>query len=123
MPPMSAGFTFAFFSTALVALHVASHQSSGSCSLQPGLGEAIGCSAVAVARTLPFSSQTSVLVPLVPMSMPSKWAMRGSIFAQMTKRLLIVVVLAVFAFAANVRAGDDTCLMFAARNIAKGGGN
>jgi alpha-mannosidase len=40
----------------------------------------------------------------------------------MIKRLLLV--LAVFAGVAGIaRAADDTCLMFAARNIAKGGGN
>src|SRR5262245_42440335 len=72
---MSVGLTFDFLSTALVAAQVAFHQSSGFCSLQPGLGVEIGCSAVAVARTLPSSSQTRVFVPLVPMSMPSKWAM------------------------------------------------
>ena len=46
MPPMSAGLTFAFFRTALVAAQVACHQSSGFCSDQPGLGEEIGCSAI-----------------------------------------------------------------------------
>ena len=77
MPEMSAGLTLAFFSTALVAVHVAFHQSSGFCSDQPGLGEAIGCSAIAVARTFPSSSQMSVLVPLVPMSMPRRLDMGG----------------------------------------------
>src|SRR5690242_7438219 len=75
MPLMSGGLTFAFFKTAFVALHVADHQSSGFCSDQPGLGELIACSAMAVARTFPRSSQMSVLVPLVPMSMPSRYAM------------------------------------------------
>src|SRR5438128_1096272 len=96
MPPTSAGFTFAFFNTALVALHVAAHQSSGFCSLQPGLGDEIGCSAVAVARTWPSSSQMSVLVPLVPMSMPSKWGMVESIFwrNENVRRGVILSVLA-----------------------------
>src|SRR4051794_15262181 len=37
----------------------------------------MGCSTMAVASTLPSSSQIRVLVPLVPMSMPSKCAMPG----------------------------------------------
>jgi hypothetical protein len=74
---MSPAFSFDFFKTALVALHAADHQSTGFCSDQPGLGEEIGCSAIAVARTLPFWSQIKVFVPLVPMSIPSRWAMRG----------------------------------------------
>ena len=75
MPPMSAGRSLAFFSTALVAFPAAAHQSSGFCSDQPGLGEEIGCSAIAVAITVPSSSQMSVLVPLVPMSIPSRCGM------------------------------------------------
>src|SRR5205823_8510580 len=74
MPAISPGLTFDFLSTAFVAAQVAFHQSCGSCSLHPGLGVEIACSAVAVARTLPSSSQISVFVPLVPMSMPSKCA-------------------------------------------------
>ena len=75
MPPMSAPFSLAFFSTARVAATVAAHQSSGSCSDQPGLGDEIGCGDVAVASTAPSSVQISVFVPLVPMSMPSRWGM------------------------------------------------
>ena len=50
---------------------VASHQSSGSCSDQPGRGWSQGYSADAEARIVPRSSIASVLVPDVPMSMPS----------------------------------------------------
>src|SRR3954447_22571410 len=82
MPETSAGLTRAFFSTALVARHVACHQSSGFCSDHPGFGDAIGCSAIAVASTFPSSSQMSVLVPLVPMSMPRRVDMTGSIRMQ-----------------------------------------
>ena len=73
--PMSAALRPDFFRTARVALMVACHQSSGFCSDHPGFGEEIGCSAIAVARTFPLSSQMSVLVPLVPMSIPSRWGM------------------------------------------------
>src|SRR5687768_5109645 len=81
-PETSAGLTPAFFSTARVALTVACHQSSGCCSLHPGLGEKIGCSAIAVASTRPSSSQIRVLVPLVPMSIPSRWGMRRNVKCQ-----------------------------------------
>ena len=50
---------------------VATHQSSGSCSDQPGRGWSQGYSAVAEARIVPRSSMASVLVPEVPMSIPS----------------------------------------------------
>ena len=50
---------------------VASHQSSGSCSDQPGRGWSHGYSADAEARIVPFSSIAIVLVPDVPMSIPS----------------------------------------------------
>ena len=87
MAETSAGLSLAFFMTALVAATVASHHSSGSCSLQPGLGQEMECSAMAVARTLPSSSQTRVLVPLVPMSMPRRWAIvAGSIEKAKGKR-------------------------------------
>ena len=76
MAVMSELLSPAFLMTALVALMVAFHQSSGFCSDQPGLGEEIACSAVAVANTFPLSLQMSVLVPLVPMSMPRRCAMR-----------------------------------------------
>src|SRR5271170_4828728 len=80
---MSAGLSLDFFSTALVAVRVADHQSRGFCSDQPGLGEEIACSAMAVARTLPSSSQMRVLVPLVPMSMPRRWGMVGVFWSGM----------------------------------------
>ena len=72
MAAMSAGLMPARLRTAFVAAIVAFHQSSGFCSDHPGLGEEMGCSAMAVARTFPLESQMSVLVPLVPMSMPSR---------------------------------------------------
>ena len=50
---------------------VACHQSSGSCSDQPGRGWSQGYSAEAEARIVPVSSIASVLVPDVPMSIPS----------------------------------------------------
>src|SRR3954466_13480245 len=75
MALMSVGLSLAFLRTDLVAAQVAVHQSCGFCSDQPGLGDEMGCSAMAVARTLPSSSQIRVLVPLVPMSMPSRWGM------------------------------------------------
>ena len=65
-------------SPALVARQAAVHQSWGFCSDHPGLGELIGCSAIAVAKTLPRSLQMSVFVPLVPMSMPSRCAIFGA---------------------------------------------
>src|SRR4051812_43476756 len=101
MPLMSVGLSFAFLMAALVAAQVDFHQSSGCCSLHPGLGEKIGCSAIAVARTLPSSSQMSVLVPLVPMSMPRRWGMVGE--CQMSK---VKCQMAVVDDAR--RAGDDS---------------
>ena len=72
MPWISVDLIFAFLRTSLVARQAAFHQSSGSCSLQPGLGEKILCSAIEVALTFPLSLHINVLVPLVPMSIPSR---------------------------------------------------
>ena len=52
---------------------VARHQSSGSCSAQPGRGDAKAmCSAVAEPTSRPPASMTSARVPPVPTSMPRK---------------------------------------------------
>src|SRR5512141_375464 len=78
MPEMSLPLALAFLRPAFVAAQTAFHQSAGSCSDHPGFGDEMGCSAIALARTLPSSSQMRVLVPLVPISMPSRKPMGGS---------------------------------------------
>ena len=56
---------------------VAVHQSSGSCSLQSGLGLWQGYECIACARTRPCSFITRVLVADVPMSMPMNTLIPG----------------------------------------------
>ncbi len=76
MPPMSAAFNFAARMTFFTLLTEAAHQSTGFCSDQPGFGLYSGYSTVADARIAPSSFIARVLVPLVPISMPRKTAMR-----------------------------------------------
>ena len=71
MPATSSGRNVPAASTRPTVSTVAVHQSSGSCSDQPGRGWSQGYSAVAEARIVPRSSMARVLVPEVPMSMPS----------------------------------------------------
>ncbi len=54
---------------------VACHQSSGSCSAHSGRGVYMGYSTVALPTTRPSESISSVLAPVVPMSMPMRNAM------------------------------------------------
>ena len=70
IPAMSSALNAALDSTSATVFFVASHQSSGSCSDQPGWGWSHGYSADAEARIVPRSSMASVFVPDVPMSIP-----------------------------------------------------
>src|SRR5437764_933594 len=68
---MSRAATPLFASASRTVAALARHQSSGSCSAQPGRGVLSGYSAAADPRVRPSSSMTRVLVPDVPISMPS----------------------------------------------------
>ena len=58
---------------------VARHQSSGSCSDQPGRGVDSGYSASARARTAPSGSIASPLTAVVPTSMPNRTVSSGGV--------------------------------------------
>jgi hypothetical protein len=69
--PIPATSVATSFATRATTIRVASHQSSGFCSDQPGCGENRGYSAVASASTRPASSIARHRAPVVPMSSPS----------------------------------------------------
>src|SRR5216684_5194768 len=75
MPAMSPLVAPAFVMHSRIAEQATRHQSSGSCSAQPTLGDDIGaCSAVAALSTRPVSSSSTARVPLVPTSIPRSLA-------------------------------------------------
>ena len=72
MEAMSLGSTPLSLMTWLMVATAASHQSFGSCSAQPLCGWYSGYSAVFAQITPPSRLNSTVLVPEVPRSMPSK---------------------------------------------------
>src|SRR5215469_3065491 len=64
--------------TERTASTVARHQSSGSCSAQPGLSILIGlCSPVAAPITWPSGRMITARVPVVPTSIPMRYGIRN----------------------------------------------